>query len=205
MSTTEIEINFEKMGGLVPAIVQDASTLQVLMLGYMNEESYRKTVATGKVTFFSRSRQTLWTKGETSGNFLDLVSIKVDCDNDTLLVRAVPHGPTCHKGTDTCWAETNDYGVGFLPSLQRLIESRKKELPEGSYTASLFKEGVNRMAQMVGEEALATLIGATHGSNEEVLHQSADLVYHLMVLLSAKGLSLEDVVEELRKRHKEHK
>ena len=147
-----MEIDFEKTGGLVPAIIQDANTKNVLMLGYMNQEAFDKTMATGKVTFWSRSRNCLWTKGETSGNFLDLVSIKNDCDNDTLLVKAVPHGPTCHTGIDTCWGEDNESNpLAFLSELQDFIERRHEEMPEGSYTTSLFKKGVNRIAQKVGE------------------------------------------------------
>ena len=143
-----MEIDFEKTGGLVPAIIQDANTKNVLMLGYMNQEAFDKTMATGKVTFWSRSRNCLWTKGETSGNFLDLVSIKNDCDNDTLLVKAVPHGPTCHTGTDTCWGEDNESNpLAFLSELQDFIERRHEEMPEGSYTTSLFQKGVNRIAQ----------------------------------------------------------
>ncbi|MBR6043478.1 MAG: bifunctional phosphoribosyl-AMP cyclohydrolase/phosphoribosyl-ATP diphosphatase HisIE [Paludibacteraceae bacterium] len=192
--------DFEKMGGLVPAIVQDADTRKVLMLGFMNEEAYQKTIDTKKVTFYSRTRQKLWTKGETSGNFLNMVSMAIDCDNDTLLIQVHPVGPVCHTGTDTCWGDTNKSDLNFLSSLQDLIELRKAEMPEGSYTAKLFGEGVNRMAQMVGEEALSTLIASTHGSNEQVLAEAADLVYHLMVLLSSKNMRIEDVVAELYKR-----
>ena len=154
-----MNIDFNKCGGLVPAIIQDANTKNVLMLGYMNEEAFQKTLDTKKVTFWSRSRQCLWTKGETSGNFLDLVSIKVDCDNDTLLVRAIPHGPTYHTGTDTCLGEdNNDNNIAFLSELQDFIEKRHEQMPEGSYTTKLFKDGVNKMAQKVGEEALETVI-----------------------------------------------
>lgn len=198
-----MKLDFDKMGGLIPAIIQDATTRKVLMLGFMNEEAYQKTIDTKKVTFFSRSRQNLWTKGETSGNFLNMVDMKVDCDNDTLLIQANPVGPVCHTGTDTCWADTNSADVNFLSHLQNVIEQRKADMPEGSYTAELFSKGVNRMAQMVGEEALSTLIAATHDTDAKVLSESADLVYHLMVLLSSKGMRIEDVVEELHKRHKE--
>ena len=170
------------------------------MLGFMNEEAYQKTIDTKKVTFYSRTRQKLWTKGETSGNFLNMVSMAIDCDNDTLLIQVHPVGPVCHTGTDTCWGDTNKSDLNFLSSLQDLIELRKAEMPEGSYTAKLFGEGVNRMAQMVGEEALSTLIASTHGSNEQVLAEAADLVYHLMVLLSSKNMRIEDVVAELYKR-----
>ena len=216
-----MKIDFEKSGGLVPAIVQDAETKNVLMLGYMNEEAYQKTLDTKKVTFWSRSRNCLWTKGETSGNFLDLVSIKVDCDNDTLLVKAHPHGPTCHKGTDTCWGEENkseeqkavqttptppDSGgekdtLSFLKELQDFIDKRHEEMPEGSYTTKLFKDGVKRIAQKVGEEALETVIEACTGTSEQLTYEASDMLYHLIVLLTAKGLRIEDLVEELHRRH----
>lgn len=206
-----MKIDFEKCGGLVPAIIQDATTRNVLMLGYMNQEALDKTMQTGKVTFWSRSRNCLWTKGETSGNFLNLVDIKVDCDNDTLLVRANPDGPTCHKGTDTCWGEDNtalqgspsqnDNPLLFLTELQDFIDRRHAEMPEGSYTTSLFKDGVNRIAQKVGEEALETVIEATNGSNEKLVYEASDLFYHLIVLLTSKGLRIEDVAAELAKRH----
>lgn len=190
------------MGGLVPAIVQDANTKTVLMLGYMNEEALQKTIETKKVTFWSRSRNELWTKGETSGNFLNLVDIKSDCDNDALLVKAIPDGPTCHKGTDTCWAETNESNpLLFLSFLQDFIEKRKEEMPEGSYTTSLFKGGVNRMAQKVGEEALETVIEACNGSDEKLVYEGSDMLYHLLVLLTEKGLRIEDLARELIKRH----
>lgn len=197
-----MKIDFEKTGGLVPAIIQDANTKNVLMLGYMNQEAFDKTMATGKVTFWSRSRNCLWTKGETSGNFLDLVSIKNDCDNDTLLVKAVPHGPTCHTGTDTCWGEDNESNpLAFLSELQDFIEHRHKEMPEGSYTTSLFQKGVNRIAQKVGEEALETVIEATNGTNDKLIYEASDMFYHLIVLLTEKGLRIEDVAAELQKRH----
>lgn len=197
-----MNIDFEKSGGLVPAIIQDAVTRNVLMLGYMNAEAYQKTLDTGKVTFWSRSRNCLWTKGETSGNFLDLVSIKVDCDNDTLLVRVNPHGPTCHKGTDTCWAEDNDLNpILFLSELQNFIDRRHEEMPEGSYTTSLFQKGVNKMAQKVGEEAIETVIEATNGTSENLIYESSDMLYHLIVLLTSKGLRIENVARELAKRH----
>ncbi len=195
-------IDFEKMGGLVPAIIQDAVTKNVLMLGFMNEEAYRKTIETGKVTFWSRSRNTLWTKGETSGNFLDLVSIQNDCDNDTLLVKVHPHGPTCHTGTDTCWGEENKLNaVLFLSELQDFIDKRHEEMPENSYTTSLFRKGVNKMAQKVGEEAVETIIEATNGNNEKLVYEGSDLLYHLIVLLTSKGLRIEDLASELAKRH----
>ena len=197
-----MEIDFEKMGGLVPAIIQDATTKTVLMLGYMNKEAYDKTTKTGKVTFFSRSRQCLWTKGETSGNFLELVDIMVDCDNDTLLVKVNPTGPTCHKGTDTCWGEKNEANpLLFLTFLQDFINIRHEEMPEGSYTTSLFKDGVNRMAQKVGEEALEAVIEACNGTNGRLIYEGADMIYHLIVLLTSKGLRIEDLAKELQVRH----
>ena len=197
-----MKIDFEKMGGLVPAIVQDAVTKNVLMLGFMNEEAYQKTLETRHVTFWSRTRQTLWTKGETSGNFLNLVDIKIDCDQDTLLVKAHPDGPTCHTGTDTCWGEDNDSNpLLFLTELQDFINHRKEEMPEGSYTTSLFTKGVNKIAQKVGEEALETVIEATNGTSEHLVYEASDLLYHLLVLLTEKGLRIEDVAAELQKRH----
>ena len=197
-----MEIDFEKGGGLVPAIIQDANTRQVLMLGYMNKEALEKTLATGLVTFYSRSRQTLWTKGETSGNHLRLVDIKSDCDNDTLLVKAIPTGPVCHTGTDTCWGESNEgNALDFLSQLQDFIEKRHEEMPEGSYTTSLFRDGLNRMAQKVGEEALELVIEATNGSNERLVYEGSDMLYHLIVLLTSKGLRIEDLAKELRLRH----
>lgn len=197
-----MDIDFEKSGGLVPAIIQDADTKTVLMLGYMNKEAYEKTVATGLVTFYSRSRKCLWTKGETSNNFLHLVDIKVDCDNDTLLVKAHPDGPTCHKGTDTCWGEENEKSpLLFLAELSDFIEKRHQEMPEGSYTTSLFRDGLNRMAQKVGEEALELVIEATNGTNDRLIYEGSDMLYHLIVLLTHKGLRIEDMAAELRERH----
>ena len=197
-------LNFEKMGGLVPAIIQDATTKNVLMLGFMNEEAYQKTLETKHVTFWSRTRQTLWTKGETSGNFLNLVDMKIDCDNDTLLVKAIPDGPTCHTGTDTCWGEenlTDENPLLFLTELQDFINKRKEQMPEGSYTTKLFRDGVNKIAQKVGEEALETVIEATNGTDEHLIYEASDLLYHLLVLLTEKNLRIEDVAAELRKRH----
>ncbi len=197
-----MNIDFDKMGGLVPAIIQDAVTKNVLMLGFMNDEAYRKTIETKKVTFWSRTRQCLWTKGETSGNYLNVVEIKVDCDNDTLLVSVHPQGPTCHLGTDTCWGEENSLNpVMFLSELQRFINKRYQEMPDNSYTTSLFRKGINKMAQKVGEEAVETVIEATNGTNEKLVYESSDLLYHLIVMLTAKGLSVEDVARELIKRH----
>lgn len=197
-----IKIDFDKMGGLVPAIIQDSVTKNVLMLGFMNEEAYQKTIDTKKVTFWSRTRNCLWTKGETSGNYLDLVDIRLDCDNDTLLVKVHPQGPTCHLGTDTCWGEDNSLNpILFLSELQNFIDKRHQEMPENSYTTSLFKKGINKMAQKVGEEATETIIEATNGTNEQLVYESSDLLYHLIVMLTAKGLSIEDVASELIKRH----
>ena len=197
-----MNIDFEKMGGLVPAIVQDAVTKNVLMLGFMNEEAYRRTVETGNVTFWSRSRQTLWTKGETSGNLLHMVSIQADSDNATLLVKAHPDGPICHTGTDTCWGETNDKNpLLFLAELQDFINRRKEVMPEGSYTTSLFTKGINKIAQKVGEEALETVIEATNGTNDHLVYEASDLLYHLLVMLTEKGLRIEQVAQELQQRH----
>ncbi len=197
-----MKIDFNKQDGLVPAIIQDADTAKVLMLGYMNEEALMQTQKTGKVTFFSRSKNRLWTKGEESGNFLLLVSIAADCDNDTLLIKANPVGPVCHTGNDTCWAEKNEDGLSFLVHLQDFIDTRFKEQPEGSYTTSLFQSGVNRMAQKVGEEAVETVIEATNGTDEGFLYEASDMLYHLIVLLTSKGYRLEDLANELKKRHK---
>ena len=197
-----MEIDFEKCGGLVPAIIQDADTKQVLMLGYMNRDAYEQTLQKGLVTFWSRSRQCLWTKGETSGNTLHLVSIKNDCDGDTLLVRVRPEGPTCHTGTDTCWGEDNKRNpLTFLSELSDFIEQRHREMPEGSYTTSLFRDGLNRMAQKVGEEALELVIEATNGTDKRLLYEGSDMLYHLIVLLTSKGLRIEQMAEELMERH----
>ena len=199
-----MEIDFDKMDGLVPAIIQDAKTRKVLMLGYMNQEAFRKTQETGRVTFWSRTRQTLWTKGETSGNYLNVVSISIDCDNDTLLIQANPQGPVCHTGADTCWGEDNRANpLTFLTELSDFIEQRHREMPEGSYTTSLFNDGLNRMAQKVGEEALELVIEATNGTNERLIYEGSDMLYHLIVLLTSKGLSIEDLANELIERHSE--
>ncbi len=197
-----MKIDFDKLGGLVPAIIQDAVTKNVLMLGFMNQEAYDKTVATGKVTFWSRGRQCLWTKGETSGHYLNLVSIQNDCDNDTLLVKVHPDGPTCHTGTDTCWGDDNTLNpILFLTELQDFINKRHEEMPENSYTTSLFKKGVNKMAQKVGEEAVETIIEATNGNSENLIYEASDMLYHLIVLLTSKGLRIEDLAHELAVRH----
>ncbi len=197
-----MNIDFSKSNGLVPAIIQDYMTSKVLMLGYMNEEALKKTQETGQVTFFSRTKDRLWTKGEESGNFLNVKSINVDCDNDTLLIKVIPVGPVCHTGTDTCWGESNQGDISFLKFLQEFIEVRHAEMPEGSYTTSLFNKGINRMAQKVGEEAVETVIEATNGTEEGFLYEASDLVYHLIVLLRSKGYSLDDIGRELKKRHK---
>ena len=195
--------DFAKMGGLVPAIVQDHVTGKVLMLGFMNQEALDKTLETGKVTFFSRSKGRLWTKGEESGHFLHLVSVKEDCDKDTLLIQANPEGRVCHLGWDTCFNEKNSSGdLDFLLYLQDFIDRRYREMPEGSYTTSLFMEGVKRMAQKLGEEAVETLIEAIDGNDERFLYEASDMLYHLMVLLTSKGYRLEDLARELKKRHK---
>lgn len=199
-----MNIDFSKdPAGLVPAIIQDQQTNKVLMLGYMNREAYDKTLATGQVTFFSRSKQRLWTKGEESGNFLKLVSITADCDHDTLLVKVNPTGPVCHTGDDTCWGEdnrTDDFY--FLKTLQEFIAKRKAEMPEGSYTTSLFKSGTAKISQKVGEEAVETVIEAMANNDERLIYEASDLVYHLIVLLAHKGYSLTDLAVELKKRHK---
>ena len=197
-----MDIDFEKCGGLVPAIIQDAPTRQVLMLGYMNPEAFQKTLELGRVTFFSRTRRCLWTKGEQSGNFLEVVDIKLDCDRDTLLIRVHPHGPTCHTGTDSCWGEENvSNPLLFLSELQDFINKRREEMPEGSYTTSLFRDGLNRIAQKVGEEALEAVIEAVNGSDDRLLYEASDMFYHLIVLLAAKGLRIEQVASELADRH----
>ena len=197
-----MNIDFEKMNGLVPAIIQDSITKNVLMLGFMNEEAYQKTLATKRVTFYSRSRKCLWTKGETSGNYLELVSMKPDCDNDTLLVKVIHHGPTCHTGTDTCWGEENKRNpLLFLSELQDFINKRHEEMPEKSYTTSLFKDGTNRMAQKVGEEALEAVIEAVSGNDDRLIYECSDMFYHLVVLLTSKGLRIEQVAAELAERH----
>lgn len=196
------QLDFDKMGGLVPAIVQDCETQKVLMLGFMNEEAVCKTMETGKVTFFSRTKNRLWTKGEESGHFLLVKSIRQDCDRDTLLIQATPCGPVCHTGADTCFGEENRNDLAFILYLQDFIERRKAEMPEGSYTTSLFQSGINRMAQKVGEEAVETVIEATNGSDERLIYEASDLLYHLIVLLTSKGYRIEDLARELKKRHK---
>jgi phosphoribosyl-ATP pyrophosphohydrolase/phosphoribosyl-AMP cyclohydrolase len=199
-----MELNFSKLAGdILPAVIQDNTTGKVLMLGFMNKEAYHETVSTGLVTFFSRTKNRLWTKGEESGNFLKVVSIQPDCDKDTLLIKVNPVGPVCHKGTDTCWGEENkSEDVMFLKQLQDFIVKRKKEMPLGSYTTSLFEDGLARMAQKVGEEAIETVIEAMANNDKRLLYEASDLVYHLIVLLSHKGMRIEDIARELKRRHK---
>ena len=193
--------DFGKMpDGLLPAIIQDVHTRQVLMLGYMNEEALQMTRSSGLVTFFSRSKQRLWMKGESSGNTLKVINIQLDCDQDTLLIQVTPHGPVCHKGTDTCWGSSNTPQY-FLPMLEQIIRQRKLEAPEGSYTAGLFASGLAKMAQKVGEEAVETVIEALGTDQKLFLNESADLLYHWLVLLAAKELELKDVELVLEERH----
>lgn len=197
-----MELDFKKGDGLIPAIIQDSKTNKVLMLGYMNKEAYDKTVAEKTVTFFSRSKNRLWTKGEESGNFLKVKEILADCDNDTLLIKVKPTGPVCHTGSDTCWNEKNEEDVMFFKQLQDLIDKRREKMPEGSYTTKLFERGINKIAQKVGEEASEAIIDAINGTDEGFIMESADLLYHLTVLLTYKGYRIEDVARELKKRHK---
>jgi phosphoribosyl-AMP cyclohydrolase / phosphoribosyl-ATP pyrophosphohydrolase len=195
------KIDFDKMGGLVPAIIQDAVTLKVLMLGFMNGEAYKKTKKEGRVTFYSRTKNRLWTKGEESGNFLNVKEILEDCDNDTLLIKADPVGPVCHTGADTCFFEVNESGLSFLRQLQNLIAERKRDLPADSYTTKLFNAGINKIAQKVGEEAVELVIESKDSNDELFLNEAADLTYHLLVLLTQKGFDLADVVKILEQRH----
>ncbi|MBQ4915176.1 bifunctional phosphoribosyl-AMP cyclohydrolase/phosphoribosyl-ATP diphosphatase HisIE [Maribacter sp. MMG018] len=196
--------NWEKMSdGLVPAIIQDARTKNVLMLGYMNAEALKKTQESGKVTFYSRSKKRLWTKGEESGNFLNLVDIKNDCDNDSLLIMVNPVGPTCHTGTATCWGQENSSNFGFFSELEATIEQRRTSADGSkSYVASLFKKGINKVAQKVGEEAVETVIEAMDDNDELFIYESADLMFHYLMLLQAKGFTLKDIETELMKRKK---
>ena len=199
-----MNIDFSKSAhGLIPAIIQDNETKSVLMLGYMNAEAYQKTIDTQKVTFYSRSKQRLWTKGEESGNFLNLVSIKNDCDDDTLLIQVNPVGPTCHNGTDTCWAEENKSDYGFISHLENTIKVRRENADsEKSYVASLFEKGINKIAQKVGEEAVEVVIEAKDDNDDLFLSESADLLFHYLILLQAKGFQMNDVIEVLKKRQK---
>jgi phosphoribosyl-ATP pyrophosphohydrolase/phosphoribosyl-AMP cyclohydrolase len=194
--------DFSKLDGLIPAVIQDANTQKVLMLGFMNQEAYEKTKNEKLVTFYSRTRKRLWTKGEESGNFLDVVDMLIDCDNDTLLIKANPRGPVCHTGADTCFEEKNVDATKFLTYLQDLIDTRKKEMPDGSYTTKLFKAGINKVAQKVGEEAVELVIEAKDQNDDLFLNEAADLVFHTLVLLTAKNYRIEDVIKVLEKRHK---
>ncbi len=194
-------MDYAKMNGLIPAIIQDAKTNRVLMLGFMNKEAYKKTKAEGKVTFYSRTKERLWTKGEESGNFLYVKEIMKDCDKDTVLIKVDPAGPVCHTGSDTCFNEINIQDVDFLTALQNLIQQRKRDMPENSYTSKLFARGINKIAQKVGEEAVELVIEAKDDNDELFLNEAADLMYHLMVLLTAKNFALEDVAKILESRH----
>jgi len=198
-----MEVAFDKnKDGLVPAIIQDQTTKNVLMMGYMNEDALNRTVETGKVTFYSRSKNRIWQKGEESGNFLSLVNIEIDCDQDTLLISANPQGPACHKGSDTCWNKKNVQNYGFLTQLEAIISDRKEnDSDETSYVSSLFKSGINKIAQKVGEEAVETVIEAMDDNEKLFLEESADLLFHYLILLQAKGLHLKDVVDILKSRH----
>ncbi len=197
-----MNIDFNKGDGLVPVIIQDAVTRNVLMLGYMNEEAYTRTKAEGKVTFFSRSKNRLWTKGETTGHFLHVVDIKVDCDNDTLLIKVKPDGPTCHTGTDTCWSEVNSGRTFFIEKLAGVIKDRKNNPTDASYTASLFRKGINKVAQKVGEEAVEIVIEAKDNNDDLFKGEAADLLYHYLILLEAKNIPLDDVIKVLESRQK---
>jgi len=197
-----MNLNFNKAGGLIPAVVQDALTEKVLMVGFMNKEAYQKTVDSKLATFYSRTRNRLWTKGEESGNFLDVVSILTDCDNDTLLLKVHPRGPVCHTGADTCFCEENNHsGIHFLEYLQQFISKRRTEMPQGSYTTKLFESGINKIAQKVGEEAVELVIEAKDQNDELFLNEAADLMYHFIVLLAAREYSLKDVAGVLSLRH----
>jgi phosphoribosyl-ATP pyrophosphohydrolase/phosphoribosyl-AMP cyclohydrolase len=201
MKSLSDQLDFEKQGGMVPAIIQDAVTDRVLMLGFMNPEALQKTETEGKVTFFSRTKKRLWTKGEESGHFLHVVEILKDCDLDTLLIKARPEGPVCHTGSDTCFNEPNEHGLEFLEVLQKLIHRRKQEMPANSYTTTLFQAGINKIAQKVGEEAVELIIESKDRDDTLFLNEAADLTYHLMVLLSARGFGIENVTRILEERH----
>jgi phosphoribosyl-ATP pyrophosphohydrolase/phosphoribosyl-AMP cyclohydrolase len=196
-----MDLDFDKMNGLIPAVIQDSLSKNVLMLGYMNEEAYKKTQETGLVTFYSRSKQRLWTKGEESGNFLKVVDILVDCDNDTILIKASPSGPVCHTGTATCFEKLNENGIMFLNQLQELIDDRRDKMPKKSYTTKLFKKGIDKIAQKVGEEAIELVIESKNRKKEMFKDEAADLIYHLLVLLSYKKITIEDIAAVLEARH----
>ncbi|EHT4941405.1 bifunctional phosphoribosyl-AMP cyclohydrolase/phosphoribosyl-ATP diphosphatase HisIE [Vibrio vulnificus] len=204
VSSLAERINWEKVDGLVPAIVQDFQSSQVLMMGYMNQDALAKTGETGQVTFFSRTKERLWTKGETSGNVLQLVNMSLDCDNDTLLVKVNPIGPTCHTGTTTCWDgdPQEESQMVWLHQLEQLLAARKSAEPDSSYTASLYARGTKRISQKVGEEGVEVALAATSGDKAELVCESADLIYHLLVLLQDQGLSMNDVINKLKERHK---
>lgn len=193
--------DFDKQGGLLPAIIQDVSTNKVLMQGYMNQEALDKTLETNKVTFYSRSKKRLWTKGEESGNFLHLEEIKLDCDRDCFLVKVRPAGPTCHTGQDTCWGETNQESFGFLSDLEKVINHRYENQDEKSYTAFLFQKGINKIAQKVGEEAVELVIESKDNNDDLFRNEAADLMYHLLVLLKAKNMSFSEIIDVLKQRH----
>ncbi len=203
-ATKTMKIDFTKnTNGLIPAIIQDSETKNVLMLGYMNQEAFDKTLETNEVTFFSRSKNRLWTKGEESGNFLNLISIKNDCDNDTLLIQVNPNGPTCHTGADTCWQTENNQEYGFISKLENTIQDRKENATsEKSYVASLFEKGINKIAQKVGEEAVEVVIEAKDSNDDLFLSESADLLFHYLILLQAKGFKINDVISVLKQREK---
>lgn len=195
------EFDLDKLNdGLVPAIVQDADTLKVLMLGYMNRQAYEKTIGTGKVTFYSRSRKCLWTKGETSGNYLTVKQIYTDCDNDTILIQAYPAGPTCHRGTASCFDTPDE--EGFIRGLQRVVQQRHRQMPENSYTTKLFIKGVKQIAKKVGEEATESIIEAVDGNRSRFIYEASDMIYHMLVLMEQMGCSIEDIEKELALRHK---
>ena len=195
------KMNFDRLDGLIPAVIIDNITNTVLMVGFMNKESLEITIATRKVTFYSRSRKKMWTKGETSGNFLHVIEIKSDCDDDTLLIKAIPDGNTCHNGDYSCFKEEQYPGITFLNELFSLIQSRKKNLPEHSYTTKLFLEGEDRIIQKVGEEAVETIIAAKNKNKKDLINETSDLIYHLFVLLAEKDIPLTDIAENLHKRH----
>jgi phosphoribosyl-ATP pyrophosphohydrolase/phosphoribosyl-AMP cyclohydrolase len=194
-------LQFDPVTGLIPAIIQDEQTGMVLMLGYMNQEALDHTRSSGKVTFYSRSKQRLWTKGETSGHFLNFRGVSTDCDSDTLLIKAIPEGPTCHEGFDTCFRETNEPD-DFISILERLIADRKLNPKEGSYTTLLFQSGIQKIAQKVGEEAVETILEAQSDNKENLVYETSDLIYHLLVLLHEKGSSWQEVLDQLKKKHK---
>ena len=197
-----MKLDFDKMGGILPAIIQDARSQKVLMLGFMNPEAFEKTREEGRVTFYSRTKKRLWTKGEESGHFLHVVDITADCDNDTLLVRVHAEGPACHTGEVSCFGPGVDGGLDFIVELEEILRSRKQEMPEGSYTAKLFSNGVNEIAKKLGEEAVELIIEAKDSNDERLLEEAADLLFHMMVLLTERGYGMEDVVRVLKGRHR---